>query len=136
VVKIDCGSGGSPRSVVEKAIRLRDNAAYNRCIVIVDKDRPLETDHILNRRMKEKPPIEIIKIKPCMEGLLLEIIEHPNFSRHNVSSHICKHEFAQYIPVNKQTDRNSYGGIFKKTMLDFRRKKSWDLDIILKIMKA
>ena len=135
-VKIECGSGGSPRSVVEKAIRLRDNAAYDRCIVIVDKDRLLESDRILNKRIKERPPILIIYIKPCMEGLLLEILEHQNFSRHNVLSETCKHEFARYVPIDRQTDKVSYARIFPKDKLDYRRKKVKDLDIILRIMQV
>jgi len=115
---------------------LRDNKAYDICVVVVDRDRPLETDHILNKRMKDNPPIRIISIKPCMEGLLLEILDHHNFSRHNSSSDTCRHEFVQYIPIDKQTDKTSYTRIFPKTILDSRRKKVMDLDIILKVMQV
>lgn len=134
-VKVDCGAGGSPRCVVEKAIRLRDSGAYDRCIVIVDEDRKLYTDSKLKKRMREKPPVEINWIKPCMEGLLLQILEHHNFSRYKASAAFCKHEFACYIPVDKQTESTAYIPLFTKVKFDICRKGIRDLDIILKIMQ-
>ena len=44
VVKVECGSGGAPCSVVQRAIRLRGSRAYDKCFVLFDADRPLETD--------------------------------------------------------------------------------------------
>ncbi|MBU4251837.1 MAG: hypothetical protein KKC39_08410 [Candidatus Omnitrophica bacterium] len=134
-VKVECGAGGSPRSIIEKSIRLRDVRAYDRCVVVLDADRVLETDGKLKKRMKEKPPIEIIWVIPCMEALCLEIIEHPNFTRSKARVDLCKHEFSSYIPVDRQTEKHFYARIFPKTMLDYRRAAIQDLDAILTIMQ-
>lgn len=135
-VKVECGSGGSPRCVIEKTIRLRDNKAYDKCVVLLDADRRLETDRELKRRMKEKPPVEIIWVKPCMEGLLLEILRHPNFSRHKASVDSCKHAFALYLPIDKQTEKYSYARIFSRATLDSHRRSIRELDTIFKAMQV
>ncbi len=135
-VKIECASGGSPRSIVEKTIRLRSTRDYDKCIVFIDEDRSLETDRELRRRMKEHPPMQIVWIKPCMEGLLLEILRYPDFSRHNISTDFCKRQFESYIPIDKQTEKSSYARIFPKTKLNSCRKHIRELDNILKAMQV
>ena len=135
-VKVECGSGGCPRSVIQKAIRLRDSRDYDKCVVFVDGDVPLKIDRELNRRIKEKPRVEIRLIKPCMEGLLLEILRHPNFKRYGSPAGFCKREFEAYIPIGKQTETISYARIFPKHLIDSRRISVPDLNAILKIMGA
>ncbi len=135
-VKIECASGGSPRSIVEKAIRLRGARDYDKCVVLIDQDRVLEDDRELRKRMKEHPPIQIIWIKPCMEGLLLEILKYPDFSRHNVSSSFCKSQFRLHIPIDRQTEKLSYMRLFPKATIDLCRGKIHDLDAILKAMRT
>lgn len=49
-VKIECGSGGAPCSVVQKAIRLRGSRAYDKFFVLFDADLHLETDGKLKHR--------------------------------------------------------------------------------------
>lgn len=134
-VKVEKGSGGSPACVVEKAIDVSNNKAYDRRIVIVDADIKLIIKSDLRKRMNEKPPIRIIRIPPCMEGLLLEILAPPNFSRHKASSSFCKTAFASYIPVEKQTDEFAYSYLFPREKLDYDRKRIKDLDIILRTMQ-
>lgn len=135
-VKVGSGLGGSPCSVIQKAIRLRDSSEYGRCVVIVDGDVPLKIDRELNKRIKEKSRVEIRLIKPCMEGLLLEILRHAHFNRHGSSTALCKHEFEVYIPIGKQTETASYARVFPKALIDSRRVSIPDLDVILKIMGA
>ena len=136
IVKIECASGGSPRSIVEKATRLRSVRAYDRCMVVIDKDRSLEIDRELRRLMKEHPPMQMVWIKPCTEGLLLEILRYPGFSRHSASTDFCKRQFESYIPIDKQTEKSSYARIFPKIKLDSCRSRVRDLDTILKAMQV
>lgn len=136
IVKIECASGGSPRSIVEKATRLRSASGYDKCMVIIDQDRSLETDRELRRRMKEHPPVQIVWIKPCMEGLLLEILRYPNFSRHDVSTGFCKRQFEAHIQIDRQTEKSSYARIFSKDKLDSCRRTIRDLNTILKVMQV
>lgn len=132
-VKIECGSGGSPRSVIEKTIRLRSSRAYDKCFVLMDKDRPLELNKTIKKRIKEKPCIEILWAAPCIEGLFLSILDNTN---PNLSDD-CKREFEKnYIPSNKKTDKGSYTGIFTKDVLNQQRKNISELDAILKAMQT
>jgi hypothetical protein len=136
-IKIECGSGGSPCSVVQKAIRLRGSRAYDKCYVLFDADRPLETDYKLSDRMNKRPRIEVLKATPCIEGLFLAIMRHPGFSQASASSDNCKRDFhASYISEDKKMDKRSYGAKFSRAILDDRREQVPELDIILKAMRV
>ena len=137
VVKVERGSGGSPKNVVQKTIRLRGSRAYDKCYALFDEDRPLETDGKLEERMKKKPRIEILLTTPCIEGLFLAILQHPNFSQASASSDNCKREFeANYIQADKKTDKRSYAAVFPRAVLDGRRGRVQELDDILKAMQV
>ena len=131
-VKVQCGSGGSPQSVVEKAIRLKQ--AYDKCFVLVDSDVPFEPDKELQKRMKKKPRIEMLNATPCIEGLLLAILKHPKFSQTKTSSDDCKRMFYEYVPEDKKTDKRVYDGVFSKEILEARRKDVPELDAILMVI--
>ncbi len=136
-VKIECGSGGSPRCVIEKTIRLRDNRAYDKCAVVLDAHIPLKLDRELKQLMKKRPSVEIILINPCIEGFFLTILQHPNFSRSRASVQQCKHEFeANYLSDNEKTDKRSYGRIFSLAMLNSYRRNIKELNAILKVMQV
>jgi hypothetical protein len=137
VVKVECGSGGAPKSVVQKTIRLRACRAYDKCFVLVDADRPLEVNKTLKKRMHTKPPIEVLKATPCIEGLLLAILQYPKFSQHRTSSDNCKREFeTKYISANRKTDPRSYAAKFSRKVLDDHRKAIPELETILKAMQV
>ncbi|MCD4779932.1 MAG: RloB domain-containing protein [Candidatus Omnitrophica bacterium] len=131
-VKVQCGSGGSPQSVVEKAIRLKQH--YDKCFVLVDSDVPFEPDKELQKRMKKKPRIEMLYATPCIEGLMLAILQHPKFSQTKTSSDDCKRMFDKYVPEDKKTDKRAYEGVFSKESLDAGRKDVSGLGDILKAM--
>lgn len=136
-VKIECGSGGAPCSVVQKAIRLRGSRAYDKCYVLFDADRPLETDRKLSDRMNKRPRIEVLKSTPCVEGLFLAILKYPGFSQASASSDSCKWEFhAKYISEDKKMDKRSYADKFPRTVLDERRAQVLELDVILRAMQT
>jgi len=136
-VKIECGSGGSPQCVVEKTIHLRDSRAYDKCVVVLDAHIPLKPDREIKKLMKKRPPVEIISINPCIEGLFLTILKHPNFSRNRASAQECKHEFeVHYLSGAQKTDKRSYGRIFPRTILDSCRRSIRELDAILKVMQV
>lgn len=135
-VKIECGAGGSPCSVVQKAIRLRGSRAYDKCYVLFDADRSLETDYKLSDRMNKRPRIEVLKATPCIEGLFLAILKHPGFSQASSLSDNCKRDFhANYISEDKKMDKRSYAVKFSRTMLDDHRVQVPELDLILKAMQ-
>ncbi|MBU1809374.1 MAG: RloB family protein [Candidatus Omnitrophica bacterium] len=137
VIKVECGTGGAPCSVVQRAIRLRGGRAYDKCYVLFDADRPLETDYKLSDRMNKRPRIEILKATPCIEGLFLAVLKHPGFSQANASSSRCRREFYdKYISADKKTDKRAYGDKFSRALLDGRRTNVSELDLILKAMQV
>lgn len=136
-VKVECGSGGSPCCVVQKAIRLRGSRAYDKCYVLFDADRPLETDYKLSDRMKKRPRVEMLTATPCIEGLFLAILGHLGFSQASATADNCKRDFhTGYISEEKKMDKRSYVAKFPKTMLDGRRAHVSELDLILKAMQV
>ena len=133
-VKVESGSGGSPKSVIEKAIRLRSSRSYDQCFVLVDKDLPFCPDRELKRRMRKKPHIEILNATPCIEGLFLAILD-PKFSQQSKLTDFCKNTFEEkYISQHKKSDKRSYEKIFSKQILDKRRQDVLELDAILRAM--
>ncbi len=130
-IKIECGSGGSPRNVVEKAIRLCGSRGYDKCFVLIDADIPLRADRKLFSRMKKRPKIIVLKSTPCIEGLFLVILGYAG----NNSSNQCKNIFeSKYLAPNKKTDKRSYEHLFSKDMLDEKRILIIELNNILKAM--
>lgn len=134
VVKVECGSGGSPQSVVEKAVRLKSSRSYDKCFVLVDSDVPFDPDKELQKRMNRKPRIEMLYATPCIEGLMLAILQHPKFSQTKTTSDNCKRVFHEYIPEDKKTDRRAYEGIFTKEIFEERKQIVPELNMILHIL--
>lgn len=133
-VKVECGSGGSPKSVVEKAIRLKASRAYDRCYVLVDADMPHEFDRELQTRMHKRPCIQMLSATPCIEGLLLAILD-TGFSQQAATSSESKRIFeTKYLPADKKTDRCSYGRILPKQIIEKHRTRIAELHAILTSM--
>jgi len=130
-VNVECGYGGSPRNVVEKAIRLCGSRGYDRCFVLIDADVPFDADKKLLSRMKQRPKIEFLKLTPCIEGVFLIILGHGE----NMASEKCKSTFeSRYLAPDKKTDKRSYEKLFPKEMLDEKRSHVNELNNILKAM--
>lgn len=134
-VQVECGSGGSPKSVVEKAVRLKGSRAYDKCFVLVDADLPFEPDGELEKRMRRKPRIEMLNATPCIEGLLLAILD-TGFSKQTTTSVESKRMFeTKHLPEDKKTDKRSYERIFSRQVIEERRSEVLELDAILKAME-
>jgi hypothetical protein len=137
VVKVECGSGGGPKGVVQKTIRLRSSRAYDKCFVLVDADRAFEPDSKLEERMRKKPRVEMLKSTPCVEGLLLAVLQHRNFSQASATSDYCKREFeTNYISADKKTDKRAYAEQFTEEVVRNRRAAVAELEAILKAMQV
>jgi len=132
-VTVGCGFGGSPKCIIERAMRLRVNREYGGCFVVLDEDRLAEVDDKLRKRMRTRPPIIILPVQPCIEGLFLAILNHNNFSQANATSDFCKREFERnYIPADRKTDHRAYPQHFPRVVLDSQRRNVAQLDAILR----
>lgn len=87
-VKIECGAGGSPNCVIQKAKRLCGSMAYDECFVLTDADRLQENDC----KIKHTKKIKVLKATPCIEGLFLAILQHPDFSQVSASCVLIESE--------------------------------------------
>jgi len=130
-VSVECGSGGSPRNVVEKAIRLRGSRGYDGCFVLVDSDVPFNADSRLKAQMKKRPEVKMLKVSPCIEGLFLKILGHSE----RMMSADCKRTFeSRCLSADKKINKRSYVRLFPKETLEERRRMVDELEVILKAM--
>ena len=105
--------GKGPDHVVDYAIRQRQNAAYDRIIALLDSD--LEISLAAHKRARSKK-IQIIRAKPCIEGLLLKILG----KYVPATSADCKARVGDTLPA-RLTAPEDYQASFQKDLLDERR---------------
>ena len=127
----DCGvsakvlnaRGKGPDHVVDYAIRQRQNAAYDRIIALLDSD--LEISLAAHKRARSQK-IQIIKAKPCIEGLLLKILG----KYVPATSADCKARVGDTLPT-RLTVPEDYQESFPKDLLDERREDVPELGRLL-----
>lgn len=127
--KADNAHGGSPDIVILTARKLLQQRAYDHCLVLMDTDRPWPSNRPTRVGVTR---IEYVPATPCLEGLLLRILEHPGIT---VGTPVdqCKRVFAEnYVPNEHRTEPQAYARWFPKDLLDRQRKASAELDKILK----
>ena len=121
--KIRNAHGKGPDHVVDYAIRLRRNAAYNRVTVLLDTH--LEMSAAMQKRAKSKK-IQIIGSTPCIEGLLLKILDKPV----PVTCAECKIRVNDTLPT-PLTNPDNYEVDFPKGVLEERRHEVPELETLL-----
>ena len=105
--------GKGPDHVVGYAIRQRQNAAYDRVVALLDSD--LEISPVAHKRARSKK-IQIIRAKPCIEGLLLKILG----KYVPATSAVCKARVGNTLPARLKVPED-YQASFPKDLLDERR---------------
>ena len=95
------GKGGTADGVVLSAIKY--SGAFDRKVVVLDNDKSKgEMDKA--RQLAEQHSIVLLENKPCLEALLLGILE-PKMSFESKTSAWCKEEFQKSILI-KSSARN------------------------------
>jgi len=130
-IKIVRGSGGSTDTLITRAIR--EIGDYDKRVIIFDNDKPrVEMD--LARKNAKSKNITVIENTPCLEALLLTIL-NPGTEYSRKSSSWCKKTFQQdYIDYRSRLNNQTYLEIFPKKLLDFRRVTVPVLDKILSLI--
>ena len=132
-VKIRNGKGGHPADVIINAAN--EPGDYDRRIVILDNDFP-EADMRLARQEAEKRNIMLLENTPCLEAVLLAILNDGK-SYADKQSPWCKKEFeSKHLDSKKRTDVREYEKIFSKIKLDGVRPKVPELDKIISLMEG
>lgn len=128
-IDIKSGTGGSQISLVEAAIRLGDG--YDEKYIQLDDDREV-VEMNEAKRLAEKNNIIVLRTTPCMERILIGILEPSKNINGWPSSRIKKYFQEKYIAENKRSNSQSYSVNFTRPKLENARKKCMQLDDIIK----
>ncbi len=132
-VTIRNGKGGHPADVVINAAN--QPGQFSQRIVMLDNDMS-EADMNMARQEAEKRNIALIENKPCLEAILLAILNGGK-SYADKKSPWCKKEFeSKYLDSKKRTDIREYEKLFPKAALDAVRSKVPELDKIISLMEG
>ncbi|MFH1533308.1 MAG: RloB domain-containing protein [Nitrospirota bacterium] len=131
-VTIKRGKGGTPEGVVRSAINYSGD--FDRKIVIIDNDKS-KTEMENAREKARAHSIELIENTPCLEALLLSILQDIDFKSR--SSAWCKREFEKkYIAKKQRTETHRYEKLFPKNNLEKQRKRIIILDQLISVIEG
>ena len=112
--------------ILEKAIRVRGGGSFNHSFILLDTDRGLP----------EELRMELIGSTPCLEGMLLSILE-PQSNHVTRSSGDCKKYFIKnYIGADRIITSKDCEKYFSKTILDKAKISNPTLKRIVDIMEG
>lgn len=126
------GKGGSPDSLLIEALNIPGD--FNRKLVKADKDRPLN-EIKRAEQLSSKNAVIIIWSKPCIEALLLSILDGKDYSGYK--SKACKQDFeTNCIPHSKRANRQAYARLFTLKKLEEARKRIPELDQLISFITS
>ncbi len=130
-VRVRNGMGGTADGLVEKTIL--DTAAVDCRFTFLDNDKPV-TEMNIARKLAVENEIDLIECTPCIERLMLEILEYDSSSIPS-SSLKCKKIFEGKF-LNKGEDEDEiFKKIFPKKLLSYKRKTIPILNKLILIME-
>lgn len=130
-VTVRKGKGGCPENIVIDAIKVP--GAFDKKIVLLDNDKP-EAEMTRARQTAKENKIEMIENTPCLEFLLLSILDG---SPKEKTGDKCKKEFeSKYLEKQKRSEASKYEELFPKRLLDIKRLKMPELEKLISIMEG
>ncbi|MFA5349198.1 MAG: RloB domain-containing protein, partial [Candidatus Paceibacterota bacterium] len=115
-ITIRRGRGGNAQCIIIDADRTP--GAFDRKIVVLDNDKA-KIEMIKARQEAKDRNIEMIENTPCLEFLLIEILNKKPIGK---NSNWCKKEFeSKYLDKKKRGESNEYIKLFPKKLLDTKR---------------
>jgi len=130
-ITIKKGKGGNARNIVADANRIIGD--YDKRIVILDNDKP-EEEMEEARKEAKKRKIELIENVPCLEFLLISIVDKKPTGK---SSNWCKHKFeTEYIDRKKRGETDEYDKLFPQKLLNNKRFAISELKKLISIMEG
>ncbi|HCG6969613.1 hypothetical protein P3635_01680 [Vibrio parahaemolyticus] len=130
-VKASTANGKGPSNVLGVAIgKYRNSAANVEVAALLDKDLKWPATKV---REAKQLGIKLIGVDPCVEGMMLDILDlkRPN----PCTNDSCKKKMHPLIN-NAPTVKESYQERFTKAVLDAARDKVDELDEIIKIYEG
>lgn len=112
-ITIESAHGGSPAQVVIAAHKKQRlvSGAYHQVVAIVDGDKT-EAEIQEAQQLADKFGIELIIINPCMEALLLNILE-PDKNWYSISKGHKSYFEKKYIKPDRRTQYIHYEKVFE-----------------------
>lgn len=123
-IKIVTAAGKGPSNIINHAISTKKHDGYDTAFVLLDTDIPWSPSIIREAR---KHQVKLIASRPCLEGLLLDIlqIQKPE------SSSKCKEKMHKKLRKDP-TDKDSYT-IFNKEILILAKNRINELNELIEI---
>ncbi len=132
-VTVRRGKGGSARDIVVDAGN--DFSAFDKRVVILDNDKS-EGEMAVAREEASNRNIEVVENTPCLECLLLSILE-PSANHANDMSAALKKRFQKnYLNGDKTLTQIKCEKLFTKTVIETTRIKNATLKRIIEIMEG
>jgi hypothetical protein len=130
-ISVKKGKGGDAQNIVIDADKMI--GAYDRKVVVLDNDKA-KAEMVKARQEAENRNIELIENTPCLEHLLISILDKKMTGK---NSAWCKSEFeSKYIDKKKRGEPNEYVKLFPKKLLEARRLKIIELNKLILIMEG
>ncbi|HEV7454034.1 MAG TPA: hypothetical protein VGO07_02130, partial [Candidatus Saccharimonadales bacterium] len=121
------GNGGAQDKLVSEAIKVPGD--FTRKLLKMDRDRS-EQERLKAESIALRASIGIAWSSPCLEAMLLTILDRKNYSRY--LSKTCKSIFERnHIPEDKRNDSSSYDRVFTREILDEARTRVAELDSLI-----
>ncbi len=116
-VKIESADGGSPKDIIDVAIKKSKIADYDKRYVLMDADIPVSIEERLHAKKKK---IVLLFSEPlCLEGMLLGVLGQKAPS----TNQACKDDLHPQL-AGKPTEKQSYRLKFSKPVLDTTMKQT------------
>jgi len=130
-ISVKKGKGGDARGIVIDADKIP--GAFNRKIVVLDNDKR-KSEMARARQEAKNREIELIENTPCLESLLLTILDYRPDGK---DSNWCKGEFeAKYLSKKRRGEPDEYSRLFSKKLLAAKRAKIPELNKLILIMEG
>ena len=130
-ITVKKGKGGDAKNIVIDADKIP--GAFGRKIVILDNDKP-PAEMNKARQEAKKRHIELIENTPCLESLLIEILDKKPIGK---NSQWCKDEFeSRYFNKKKRGESSEYTKLFPRELLDVRMLKIPELNKLILVMRG
>lgn len=125
------GDGGSPESVIKKAVKWKRFDSFDLLFILLDSDCPIpNASEKIIRKMKGT----IIISTPCIEGLFLLILGNIRFNPEYHNSDWCKTEFHNnHLSEPQKMFAENYHSIFPEELLEKKRHEISTLEKIVSI---
>ena len=127
-VKISNANGKGSAHVVDFALKQSQNRDYDDVAALLDTD-DVWTDALKKHAKKNK--IKLVPSEPCVEGLLLEILDEFKMD----SSQHLKEKMHPKLS-GKKTEATSYATLFTVELLEERKTKVASLNTLIQLMQG